>query len=73
MNIRVNANTRPDQVPSQQQSKGPVIIYCLISFGETGLLIDEPLFSCTHISLTELWLGNDPGFTRSSSDLVHIP
>lgn len=41
-------------------------------FGETGLLTDELLFPCIHIYLTELWLGIDPGFTRSKSDLVHI-
>lgn len=59
-NIRVNVNSRPHQAPSQEQNKGPVITYCLISFGEIGLLTNEPLFPFTHISLTELWLGNDP-------------
>lgn len=61
-----------DQAPSQQQRKEPVVIGCAISFGETGLLTDE-LFPSIGIYLTELWLGSGPGFTRSKSDLVHIP
>lgn len=62
-----------DQAPSKQQRKEPVVIGCAISFRETGLLTDELLFPSIGIYLTELWLGSGPGFTRSKSDLVHIP
>lgn len=72
MNIRGrrNAMAWSGSIPTAEE--GACSNRRLHFFWKTGLLTDELLLPCIHIYLTEMWLGNGPGFTRSKSDPVHI-